>query len=123
MIETPAIIASGLPGKRDDAHRAGITMTDFMSGVNSNGGVGSWVWGVGATAPDDPSADTVSPTPHPPLPTLQTTIRRLIIIAAAIFVAVAAVSRLELLYSHKFFDNTGTAQWIWQKSRLAQGDS
>ncbi len=49
-------------------------------------------------------------------------IRRLIIIAAAIFVVVAAFSRLELLYSHKFFDNTGRAQWIWQQSRLADGD-
>jgi hypothetical protein len=37
-------------------------------------------------------------------------------------VIVAAISRLELLYSHKFFDNTGTAQWIWQQNRLAQGD-
>ena len=49
-------------------------------------------------------------------------IRRLIIIAAAIVVIVAAGSRLELLYSHKFFDNTGRAQWIWQQNRLAQGD-
>jgi hypothetical protein len=46
----------------------------------------------------------------------------LIIIAAAVFVIVAAVSRLDLLYSHKFFDNTGTAQWIWQQNRLAKGD-
>ena len=43
MSETPAIIASGLPGKREDAHRAGITMTAFMDGANSNGGVGSGV--------------------------------------------------------------------------------
>jgi hypothetical protein len=49
-------------------------------------------------------------------------IRRLLVIAAAAFVVVAAISRLELLYSHKFFDNTGTAQWIWQQNRLAQGD-
>jgi hypothetical protein len=49
-------------------------------------------------------------------------IRRLVIIAAAVFVIVAAVSRLELLYSHKFSDNTGTAQWIWQQNRLAKGD-
>jgi hypothetical protein len=49
-------------------------------------------------------------------------IRRLLIIAASIFIVVAAFSRLELLYSHKFFDNTGRAQWIWEKSRLAQGD-
>src|SRR3954468_7431592 len=122
MSETPAIIASGFPGKRDDAHRAGITMTAFMSGVDSNGGVGSGVWGVGATAPDDRSAEAVSPTPPPPLPPPRKTIRRLLIIAAAIFVIVFAVSRLELLYSHKFFDNTGTAQWIWQQNRLAQGD-
>ncbi|HSY51798.1 MAG TPA: hypothetical protein VLC46_23550 [Thermoanaerobaculia bacterium] len=39
-----------------------------------------------------------------------------------IFVVVAAFSRLELLYSHKFFDNTGKAQWIWQQSRLADGN-
>src|SRR5438270_1533690 len=97
-------------------------MTAFMTGANSNGGVGSGVWGVGATAPADPSAETFSTTPHTPLPTPQTTIRRLIIIAAAIFVVVAAVSRLELLYSHKFFDNTGSAQWIWQQNRLAKGD-
>jgi hypothetical protein len=50
------------------------------------------------------------------------TIRRLLIIAAAVFVIVGAISRLSLLYSHKFFDNTGTAQWIWQQNRLAQGD-
>ena len=49
-------------------------------------------------------------------------IRRLIIIAASIVIVVAAVSRLELLYSHKFFDNTGRAQWIWPVHRLAEGD-
>jgi hypothetical protein len=99
MSETPAIIASGLPGKREDAHRAGITMTAFMT-VDSSSAIDPRLL---------PIADRVL-------------IRRLIVIAAAIFVAVFAVSRLELLYSHKFFDNTGTAQWIWQQSRLAQGD-
>jgi hypothetical protein len=49
-------------------------------------------------------------------------IRRLLIIAAAIFVVVASASRLELLYSHKFYDNTGTAQWIWQQNRFADGN-
>ena len=99
MSETPAIIASGLPGKRDDAHRAGITMTAFMD-VDSSSAV------------------------DPRLPSFgdRVLIRRLLIVAAAIFAAVFAVSRLQLLYSHKFFDNTGTAQWIWQQSRLAQGD-
>jgi len=33
-----------------------------------------------------------------------------------------AVSRLELLYSHKFFDNTGRAEWIWVNHRIASGD-
>jgi hypothetical protein len=94
----PAIIASGLPGKRDDAHRAGITMTAFMS-VDSSSAV-------------DPRLRSFDD---------RVLIRRLIIIAAAIFVIVAAASRLELLYSHKFFDNTGTAQWIWQQNRLAEG--
>src|SRR4051812_8738508 len=99
MSDTPAIIASGLPGNRDDAQRAGITMTAFM---------------------DVDSSSVVDPR----LPSLgdRVMIRRLLIIAAAIFVIVAAISRLELLYSHKFFDNTGTAQWIWQQNRLAQGD-
>jgi len=81
--------------------------------------VGSGEWGVGEKAAALQAVGS-SPTPHLPLPT--PLIRRLIIIAAAIFVIVAAVSRLELLYSHKFFDNTGTAQWIWQQNRLAQGD-
>jgi hypothetical protein len=64
---------------------------------------------------------TTPHTPHP-TPTDRILIRRLLIIAASIFVIVAAVSRLELLYSHKFFDNTGSAQWIWQKNRLADGN-
>jgi hypothetical protein len=99
MSDTPAIIASGFPGKREDAQRAGITMTAFMT-VDSSSAV------------------------DPRLPSIADRVlgRRLLIIAAAVFVIVAAVSRLELLYSHKFFDNTGTAQWIWQQNRLAQGD-
>src|SRR3954454_9535563 len=99
MRDTPAIIASGLPGNRDDAHRAGITMTAFMD-VDSSSVVDSRLPSFGE----------------------RVLIRRLLIIAAAVFVIVGAISRLELLYSHKFFDNTGTAQWIWQQNRLAQGD-
>ncbi|HEV7485193.1 MAG TPA: hypothetical protein VGQ65_05885 [Thermoanaerobaculia bacterium] len=87
-----------------------------MSGANSNGGVGSGEWGVAKSA--------LSSTPHSLLPTPsdRVLIRRLLVIAAAIFVIVAAASRLELLYSHKFFDNTGTAQWIWQQNRFADGN-
>src|SRR5436190_22120198 len=111
MSETPAIIASGLPGKREEAQRAGITMTDFME-RDSKLAVGSRLSGVG-TWQENP---LLSPTAD------QRIIRRLCIIAASVFVLVFAFSRLELLYSHKFFDNTGRAQWIWQQSRLAQGD-
>jgi hypothetical protein len=84
------------------------------------------VWGAGAATPADPSDETFSPTATPysprPTPIDRVLIRRLLVIAAAVFVIVAAVSRLELLYSHKFFDNTGTAQWIWQQSQLVKGD-
>jgi len=66
----------------------------------------------------------LSPTPNSllPIPSDRVLVRRLIVIAAAIFIIVFAISQLELLYSHKFFDNTGRAQWIWQQNRLAQGD-
>ncbi len=47
--------------------------------------------------------------------------RRLAILAVAVFTVVAAFSRLDLLYSHKFSDNTGRAQWIWPQNRLAEG--
>jgi len=36
MSETPAIIASGFPGKREDAQRAGITIAARMGAVDSN---------------------------------------------------------------------------------------
>jgi hypothetical protein len=49
-------------------------------------------------------------------------LRRLAILSIAIFIVVCAFSRLQLLYSHKFFDNTGRAQWIWQQNRFADGD-
>jgi hypothetical protein len=64
------------------------------------------------------------PTPHSLLPTPreQVLIRRLLILAASIVIAVAAYSRLDLFYSHKFFDNTGRAQWIWPVHRMAAGD-
>jgi hypothetical protein len=36
MSDTPAIIASGFPGNREDAHRAGITIAARMGAVDSN---------------------------------------------------------------------------------------
>lgn len=47
--------------------------------------------------------------------------RPLTIGVLAIFVLVAAFTRLELLYGHKFFDVTGRAQWIWSPHRLSRG--
>ena len=83
-------------------------------------GVGSRESGVGARQ----ESELRLPTPDSRLPSTcdRILIRRLILIASSIFIAVAAFSRLELLYSHKFFDNTGRAQWIWQQNRLAEGD-
>ena len=85
-----------------------------MSGVGSRGS------DVGAR----PKNHLRLPTPDSRLPTPgdRVLIRRLLIIAASVVVVVAAASRLELLYSHKFFDNTGNAQWIWQQNRLADGN-
>lgn len=48
--------------------------------------------------------------------------RRFTIILGAILLATFAFSRLYLLYSHKFYDVTGTAEWIWDKHRLAAGE-
>jgi hypothetical protein len=81
-------------------------MTAFMDAGDSNRGEGSAL---------------VQPYWQPTAADL-VLMRRLAILAGAIFVIVAAFSRLELLYSHKFSDNTGRAQWIWPQNRLAQGD-
>lgn len=47
--------------------------------------------------------------------------RRLSITFFLLFGCVAAYSRLDLFFSHKFFDNTGRAEWIWDRHRVAQG--
>src|SRR5437868_6084649 len=39
--------------------------------------------------------------------------KRLSIVFVFVFLAVGAVSTLNRLYSHKFYDVTGRAQWIW----------
>jgi hypothetical protein len=38
---------------------------------------------------------------------------RITIVVALGFLFIAAVARIDLLYSHKFFDRTGRAEWIW----------
>ena len=47
--------------------------------------------------------------------------RRLTISVAALFLLTAAFARLDLLYSHKFFDVTGRAQWVWAQTRVSSG--
>jgi hypothetical protein len=47
--------------------------------------------------------------------------RRLAIVLAAIFIFAFAFSRLHLMYSHKFLDVTGEAQWIWAQHPMSRG--
>ena len=93
MSDTPAIIASGLPGKREEAQRAGITIAAFMTGVDSNG-----------IAHDD-----------------LVLMRRLSLALLAIFLFTLAFHRLNLMYSQKFFAVTGDAEWIWAHHPLSRG--
>ena len=46
--------------------------------------------------------------------------RRLTIALLAILVFVGAFHRLDLLYSHKFFDVTGRAEWIWARHQISR---
>src|SRR5713101_4485864 len=60
---------------------------------------------------------------HFTLPAISETDRRLMrrldIATFGLFLFTAAFHRLNLLYSHKFFDVTGRAQWIWPQHRFA----
>lgn len=47
--------------------------------------------------------------------------RRLTIAIIIVVALVAAFHRLNLLYSHKFYDVTGNAQWIWDKHEISAG--
>jgi hypothetical protein len=49
-------------------------------------------------------------------------VRRLVAGLAVAFALVVLFVRLDDLYSDKFFDVTGTAEWIWDRHRLADGD-
>lgn len=48
--------------------------------------------------------------------------KRLAIALGLLLLLTFAFSRLDLLYSHKFFETTGRAQWIWFNHRIASGD-
>jgi hypothetical protein len=89
MSEVPAIGASGLPGKRVEAQRAGITITAFMSGDSSG---------------DSSMRITRSD---------RELMRRLTVVVLFLLLATASFWLLHRMYSRKFFDLTGTAQWIW----------
>jgi hypothetical protein len=47
-------------------------------------------------------------------------VRRLVIIAASALLITFSLSRLWLLYAHKFYDVTGGAQWIWAPHQLSR---
>ncbi len=47
--------------------------------------------------------------------------RRMTVGLVFLFLFVAAFSQLELMYSHKFFDSTGRAEWIWARCEISRG--
>lgn len=47
--------------------------------------------------------------------------RRIGAVLAFVFIVVAAFWQLELMYSHKFYDQTGRAEWIWGRREITRG--
>ena len=48
--------------------------------------------------------------------------RRLAIVVAGVFLFAAAFAYLDRVYSQKFLDITGRAQWIWAQHRMSSGE-
>src|SRR5687767_2247196 len=92
MSDTPAIGASGLPGKRVEDQRAGITITLRMKAGDS------------ISAPD------------------RELMKRLTIVLAFIFVFTAAFSHLVSVYALKFHDRTASARWIFARHDLSSNE-
>jgi hypothetical protein len=94
--------ASGFPGNRVEANRAGITMTAFMAGdsiVRVNALRRVRIVPIGAE---------------------QRALRRRLVLGTLLgLLLFAAITGLNTLFSQKFFDATGGAQWIWDAHRLA----
>ncbi len=90
-------------------------MTAFMEPMDSNNQRAA---GGGQRAGEGPLAARCPP-PAINAPD-RTLMRRLAISFAAVFVLVGAFHRLDLLYSHKFFDVTGRAQWIWPRHQISR---
>ena len=87
MSDVPAIIASGLPGNREEAQRAGITIAARMAG----------------------SLDRKD----------SNEIRRWTVAIVVAFLIFAAFTQLNAIYSHKFYDVTGHAMWIWPRVEVS----
>ncbi|MGZ7032915.1 MAG: hypothetical protein ACXVIJ_13220 [Thermoanaerobaculia bacterium] len=48
-------------------------------------------------------------------------VRRMTVGLLFLVIFVTAFARLELMYSHKFFDSTGRAEWIWARREISRG--
>src|SRR5258708_3588195 len=114
----PAIRASGLPGKRVEAQRAGITIAADMTPDSTREASDTPASGAG----ENPSG--TGGLPNIVSATDRRLMRRLTLILGFLFLFVFAFSRLQLLYGDKFYDvtNTGRAQWIWMPVRMVDGD-
>src|SRR5438067_2024873 len=91
-------MASGLPGKRVEAQRAGITIAAFMDELIGDR------WQL---------AEETTLNRQPP------TVNRLIIIALSALLITFSISRLYLLYGHKFYDITGRAENVMSNALRA----
>src|SRR5260221_480707 len=115
MSDMPAMAASGLPGKRVEAQRAGITIAAFIGPGSTDRQAGSG---------ERRAASVTGPRLAPRiLPGDLRLMRRLSLALGFLVLFVFAFSRLELLYGDKFFDvsNTGNGEWIWMPLRMADG--
>ena len=92
----PAIGASGFPGKREDAQRAGITITTLMDAAHSKAS------GLGPRATD------------------LRLMRRLTILALFIVCFTAAFSVLFRSFTRRLDDFTGPARWIWAQHQISR---
>src|SRR5260221_1893738 len=115
MSDMPAMAASGLPGKRVEAQRAGITIAGFMGPHSRYRQAGS-----GGRRAVSVTGPRLAPRI---LPGDLRLMRRLSLALGFLVLFVFAFSRLELLYGDKFFDvsNTGNGEWIWMPLRMADG--
>lgn len=93
MSVLPAIGASGFPGNRVEAHRAGIMITALMDAAHSSAAISRR------------DAELM---------------RRFTIALLFILLFTAAFSQLYRLYAKKTYDITGPAQWIWAQHRVSR---